>query len=309
MVSLLPKKKTKDSEETDKKPEAVTVQYLVETVKALQKENELLRRDLSASRQAPVVKVGLLFLIFGALALVGSYVATSTVLAFTGLGLAFWGALFLFVRPIKFVRGTLLDSTAISSYTTIDRMINDLGYKGKPVYIPPYPKQAYLPDYLKSLKEMIVFIPAEEIATAPAIEEMAKRQFLLKSPRGICIAPPGYGLTDLFEKELNAQFTDIDLDRFFSSLPVVIAKNLELAKEVEINAEGNLIHARIVESVYKELYDPNQGLQSIHKIGCPLTSAIACALAKSTAKLVTLAKDSVSPDLRIIETWYQTLEV
>jgi hypothetical protein len=86
-------------------------------------------------------------------------------------------------------------------------------------------------------------------------------------------------------------------------------KNLELAKEVEINPESNLIHVRIVESAYKDLYGPEQGLQSIHKIGCPLISAIACALAKSTAKLVTLTKDSVSPDLRTIEAWYQTLEV
>ncbi len=308
MASLLPKKRSKDQEDTEKKSETVTVQYLVETVKTLQKENELLKKDLSTSRKTPATRIGSLFIIIGALALVGSYVVTSTVLAFIGLGLAFWGALFLFVRPVKFVRGSLLDTTAISSYTTIDRMIEDLGYKGRPVYVPPYPKEAYLPEYLKSLKEMIIFIPAEEIVAAPAIEEIAKKHFLLRSPKGICIAPPGYGLTDLFEKELKVQFTEIDLDRFYSSLPVIIVKNLELAKEVEMNTEDNLTHVKITESAYKDLYAPEQGLRSIHKIGCPLISAIACALAKSTAKLVTLAKDSVSPDLRTIEAWYQTLE-
>ncbi|HKZ94585.1 MAG TPA: hypothetical protein VJ249_08415 [Candidatus Bathyarchaeia archaeon] len=308
MVSLLRKRKPKNRQEDETKPEAVTVQYLLETVKTLQKENELLKRDLSKSRRTPTATIASLFLILGALALAGSYISTSTVLAFIGLGLAFWGALFLFARPIKFVRSTLLDSTAISSYTTIDRIIDDLGYKGRPVYIPPYPKEAYLPDYLKSLKEMIVFIPAEEVAGTPTIEVMAKKQFLLRNPRGICIAPPGYGLTDLFEKELKTEFTKIDLDQLFNSLPTIIVNNLELAKEVELSSEDNLVHVKIIGSVYRELYLPQQGLRSIHKIGCPLTSAIACALAKTTAKLVTLAKDSVSTDLQTIEAWYQTLE-
>jgi hypothetical protein len=42
-------------------------------------------------------------------------VNASTVLAFIGLGLTFWGALFLFARPIKFVKSILLDFTAIST--------------------------------------------------------------------------------------------------------------------------------------------------------------------------------------------------
>ena len=307
MVSLLPRRKHRDRELSEK-PEPDTVQYLLQAVKTLQKENELLKRDLSKSRRTPTAKIGLAFLILGALALGGSYVATSTVLAFTGLGLAFWGALFLFARPVRFVRGSLLDSTAISSYTTIDRIIEDLGYKGKPVYIPPYPKEAYLPEYLKSLKEMVIFIPAEDVVVAPTIEEMAKKQFLLRNPKGICIAPPGYGLVDLFEKELKAEFTEINLDTLCNNLPTVIVNDLELAKEVELGSEDNLIHLKMVDSIYKELFQPEHDLKSIHTIGCPLTSAIACALAKSTAKLVTLVRDSVSQDFRAIEVWYQTLE-
>jgi len=300
--------KPKNKKKNDKKSEQATVQYLIETLENLQKENEILKRETLKSRPTPSGKIGFILLAIGALTLTGSFIRTSTVLAFIGLGLTFWGALFLFARPIKFVKSTLLDSTAISSYTTIDRMIQDLNYKGKPIYIPPYPKEAYLPEYLKGLKEMIVFIPAEDILAMPTIEEMAKKQFLLKNPKGICIAPPGYGLVNLFEKELKTEFTQINLERLCSSLPTIIVKNLELAKELEINPENDLIHIKIVDSAYKELYSREQGLKSIHSIGCPLTSAIACALAKTTAKLVTIAKDAVSPDLKTIEVWYKTLE-
>lgn len=301
--------KSKNKKKNDKKSEQATVQYLMETLENLQKQNEILKREALKTKRVPSGKIGFILLAVGALTLAGSVLGTSTVLAFIGLGLTFWGALFLFARPIKFVRSTLLDSTAISSYTTLDRMTQDLNYKGKPIYIPPYPKKAYLPEYLKGLKEMIVFIPANDILTMPTIEEMAKKQFLLKNPKGICIAPPGYGLVNLFEKELKTDFTQIDLERLYSSLPTIIVKNLELAEELEINPENDLTHTKIVDSAYKDLYSLERSLKSIHSIGCPLTSAIACALAKTIAKPVTIVRDAVSPDLRTIEIWYKTLEM
>jgi hypothetical protein len=247
-------------------------------------------------------------LITGALVLVASFLATSTVLAFIGLGLTFWGALFLFVKPIKFVRSTLLDSTALSSYTTMDRILNDLNYKGKPIYIPSYPEEAYLPEYLKGLKEMVVFISAEDITAIPTIEEIAKRQFLVKNPKGICISPPGSGLVNLFEKELRTDFTKLDLDGLYNGLPAVIMNNLELASGFEIGTEKELIHVKIIDSVYKDLYSLEHKLKSVHSVGCPLTSAVACAIAKTTGKLVTITKSRISPDLKTIEVWYQTLE-
>jgi len=300
--------KSKNNEKNDKESEQATVQYLMKTLENLQKENEILKRDVLKSKQTPSGKIGFILLAIGALTLVGSVVNTSTVLAFIGLGLTFWGALFLFARPIKFVRGSLLDSTAISSYTTIDRITEDLNYKGKPIYIPPYPKEAYLPEYLKGLKEMIVFIPAEDVIAMPTIEEMAKKQFLLKNPKGICIAPPGYGLLSLFERELKTEFTQINLDELYDALPTIIVNNLQLAKVFEINPEKDLIHIKIIDSVYKDLYSREQGFKSIHSVGCPLTSAIACALAKTTGKLVAIIKDMISPDSKTIEVWYQTLE-
>lgn len=297
------------NKKTDKESEKATIQYLMGTIEELQKENEILRREALKSKRKPSGKIGFILLAVGALTLIGSVAKDSQVLAFIGLGLAFWGALFLFTRPIKFVKSTLLDSTAISSYTTIDRIIQDLDYKGRPIYVPPYPKEAYLPEYLKGLKEMTVFIPAEDILATPTLEEMAKKQFLLKNPKGICIAPPGFGLINLFEKELKTGFTRIDVERLYNSLPTIVIENLELAKELEIKPENSLIHLKMVDSAYKDLYSREKGFKSIHSIGCPLTSAIAGVLAKTTTKLVTIAKDTVSPDLKTIEVWFQTLEV
>jgi hypothetical protein len=309
MVPKKTKSATDENETTNKESEQATVQYLIQTIENLQKENEMLRREVLKSKRTPSGKIGFILLIVGALTLTGSVINSSAVLAFIGLGLTFWGALFLFARPIKFVKSALLDFTAISTYTTIDRIIQHLNYKGKPIYIPPYPKEAYLPEYLKGLKEMIVFIPAENTVALPTIEEMAKKQFLLNNPKGICVAPPGYGLVDLFEKELKITFTQINPEQLYNSLPTVIVNNLELAKELEINPENNLIHLKMIDPAYKDLYAKERGFKSIHQIGCPLTSAIACALAKTTGKLVVIVRDKISSDLKTIEVWYQTLEV
>lgn len=270
---------------------------------------QLLKREPSKSKQTLSDKIGFVFLFSGALVLIASYLATSSVLAFIGLGLAFWGGLFLFARPVKFVKSIILDSTAISSYAIIDRITEDLKYNGRPIYVPPYPKGAYLPDYLRGLKEMIVYIPAQDVVAIPAIEEMAKKQFLVESPKGICIPAPGYGVVSLIEKELKRELAQVDTDRLFGSLPTIITRGLELARDFEISKENDLVHVKVLDSVYQDLYSAELGFKSIHSIGCPLTSAVACALAMTTTKLVTIVKDAVSPDLRSIEVWYKTLEV
>lgn len=65
-----------------------------------------------------------------------SLVFASTILALIGLGLTFWGALLLFVRPRSYVRSDLVDSTVLSSLKTIQRVIVGLGYEENGIYIP-----------------------------------------------------------------------------------------------------------------------------------------------------------------------------
>ncbi len=287
---------------------AATIKYLVESLQTLQEENELLKRQLMESRHPPSGRIGFVLLLVGACALVGSIVASSTVSAFIGLGLTFWGALFLFVRPVKFVRGAILGSTVLSSYTTIDRIINDLGYRGRAIYVPPFPREVYIPEYLKGLKEMIVLILAEDVVAVPAIEEMAKKQFLVKQPEGILITPPGFGIMSTLEKELAMGFTKVTVEDLLDALPKLISQNLELAKSVETKTEKGLIYVKIEDSVYKNLYSREHRLKSVRLVGCPLASAIACALSIASGKSVNITKSVTSPDLETIELWYQILE-
>ncbi|MCW4015796.1 MAG: hypothetical protein NWF06_05450 [Candidatus Bathyarchaeota archaeon] len=297
-TELLSKKFTRDSVHSP--PVATSNTLLV-------KPNQPAMHGTSKSKQMPSHKIGVLLLIFGALLLLYSIILASTILTLIGLSLTFWGVLFLFVRPTSFVRADILDSTVLSFYKTIDRALDDLHYTGNSVHIPPYPKEAYLPEHLKGLKELVVFISANDTVSMPAIEELVKSQFLVKNPEGLCITPPGSELLSIFETELKMSFTKIDRESLYDSLQRLIVDTLELAADFEIEPENDSIHVKITHSVYRNLYSKERMLKSVHVIGCPLTSAIACALATTIGKPVTIIKSNVTPDLKTVDIWYQTI--
>jgi hypothetical protein len=130
-------------------------------------------------------------LLTGGLSLIISVIASSTILAFIGLGILFWGALLLFIKPQHYVRSDLMDSTALSSLKTIDRVMLSLGYYEKGIYIPG-----------GNPERVVVFVPAEPFGRVPTIREIEGQTFI-KDPKGIAMIPPGLALANMIEKHLN----------------------------------------------------------------------------------------------------------
>jgi hypothetical protein len=257
---------------------------------------------------AASTRIGAVFLVSGIVSLVFSITAESQILAFIGLGLTFWGALFIIITPKRYVEGSLLEATAISSYLTIDRIIKDLKYKGKGYYTPPYPKDVYLPEHLKGLKDMIVFVSAENEADIPSIQELAESKFLLQKPQGVLVTPPGLGLLTQIEKKVNVDFTKISLDELCEVMPRFILDDFSLAEEMEITLEENQVNLKLSDSIYKNLYSAENNLKSISILGCPIASAVACAIAKASGKPVTIQKIDVSVDGATIQVHYRIVQ-
>lgn len=252
-------------------------------------------------------KISLAFLVPGVLTLILSTIYESQALALVGLGLTFWGALFFLVRPFRFVEGDLLSSTALPIYSTIDRIIRDFNYAGAGHYIPPYPENAYIPDHLKGLKDIVVFVSAENKAEMPSIEEMSKGKFLTEKPKGLLVAPPGSGLLAHIEKKMKVNLTQMTLDELLEVLPSYFTENLNLALSMEFTFEQNEIYLQIVDSLYKSLYLDESKKMSVNILGCPIVSAVACALAKASGKTIVIEKQKASPDGLIIEIWYRII--
>ncbi len=299
-TKLSPDEKQKTTELNGIPAELEPTKQSAESVEQLQQEIERLKNQLQTLGRRSATRISIVFAVPGVLALVYSIISQSQVLAFIGLGLTFWGALFYLVRPVAYVRGSLLSTTATTFYQTIDRIIRDLNCKGKPIYYPPYPKGAYLPQHLKGLKETITFIPVDTEQTAPSIEEMAQSKFITKNPRGVILIPPGSSFLDQFEILLRTDITKMSLEDLSTSLPQLILENFQLAKEIEIKTENNQITLKITDSIYKNLYR-DETLKSVTLLGDPLVSAIACTIAKATGKQVTIQTLNTSPDAKTLE--------
>lgn len=254
------------------------------------------------SRSPQLVSVGLLF--SGIAALILSVIYEQTIPAFIGLGLLFWGALLLYIKPKGYVKANLLHSTSLSTLATVDQIIGELGYKGKATYLPP----RTLKDF-KGGKAVITSLRNVDKSTITEAEKAGEGKLFLKNPSAICLTPPGLDLANLYEDELGKSFTVTDLKDLQDNLPKLFVEDLEIAEDVEISKKRDVIHIRITGSIYQDFCKEARKLSNVcNSLGCPLCSSIAIALTRATGKPIIIERNEPSEDGKIIEAYYRIME-
>ena len=232
----------------------------------------------------------------GGVSLVFSVVLTSTVLAFIGLGLTFWGALLLFIRPRNYVRTDLMDSTMLSSLRTIDRVITGLGYNEKGIYIP-----------VANPDKTVVFVPSQPLKEIPKASQVENQTFVT-DPEGITIVPPGMALANLLEKELGVKFTEWSLEKMSERVPKLLIEDLEMVQDCTIKIDGDRVSFTFVESVFSNFCQQLKGSTKVcSSLGCPMCSAMACILAQVTHRPVKFDEDRYTIDGATVESSYRLL--
>ena len=238
----------------------------------------------------------------GVIALAFSINFTSLILAFIGLGLVFWGAILFYIRPEKYVKETVFVETTLPSLANLEQMLTELGYQRKGVYLPP--------KYLKDSESSKIYLSAKDSMTLPPLEQIRDQEdkiFLKDS--GALIRPPGMELSRLFERMLGTSFMEVDLLYLEQNMPKLLIEDLKITQKVEIKAGNNRVHVRMENSIFKNVWKETIKLPNLWRsLGDPLVSAIACALAKATAKPVIIEKNQISNEGRTIDTEYCILE-
>jgi hypothetical protein len=238
------------------------------------------------------------FFAVGALMLLFSMYSQTQVAAFIGLGLVFWGAIFAVARGGKYVESSLLDGTAKSSYSTIERMINDLNYNGQGYYIPAYPQDVSLPEYLKNLREPVVFI-SDSFDGKVSVDELAAGKFLSAKTRGVFVTAPGSGIVTQFERQMQLDFSKMNLTELNEMLPKCITEVFNLAKNAEMVLTPDGANFKATGILYESLYNPETRLKSVNLLGCPVVSAVASALAKTSSKTVIIKEQTIAPNCSV----------
>jgi hypothetical protein len=239
--------------------------------------------------------IAISFLFSGIALFVVSVFLGSQIICVIGLGLIFWGALFLIITPQKYIESSFLVTSTLPAYLTMDRMLIDLNPKNEAYNIPPFPRDIYLPQHLEGLKDMVTFIPAENTNGMVEIEDIARGKFIIEKPKGILITSPGKGLLDKIEQKHTADFAKIPLSELDEILPNLLG-DLYLAKEITMTTNENNIILQIKGSLYENLYSQKYNIKIINLIGCPLVNAAACAIAKSTGKLTMIQEIKTVPN-------------
>lgn len=246
---------------------------------------------------------GFITLALGAASLIASILYTSQILAFIGLGLIFWGVILTYIQTEEYVKGSLLPATSLSALETLNQIMEELGYKEKAIYLPP--------EYLADPEANKAYIPKNKESELPTPEQIQGKEnrFFIQIPQGILPTPPGSELAKLFEKTLETSFTKADLQYLQLNLPKLLIEDLEIAQNLDITVENNKVSVTIENSAYQSLTKEAAKLSKLYEsLGCPLSSAIACALAKASGKPVIIEKQQITDENKGLKIEYLLVE-
>jgi hypothetical protein len=226
-----------------------------------------------------------ILLIAGAIALIFSIFYNSSVSAFVGLGLVLWGIIVRYITSQEYVKKELLIFTAISNYSSIDRVFKEFGTVQKAIYLPA--------KYLTDVESNIIFLTKNINVKLPSSERiLLEDQLSINAEKGKLLLPPGHGLARLFEKVMRTSFTKVDLRFLVQNFRRVVMEDLEIVSDFNIEIYNNTIQVNFKDSIfdYINLYEAGEFSKIFEVLGCPVSSAMACALAKASGKPTTITR-------------------
>ena len=239
-------------------------------------------------------------LILATFIIIISTVFASSFFAILGVAFLFWGAILVYVMPTKQIPITMFYAATEGTMNNIERIINEFGTSLAGIYLPP--------GNLKNPDSSIVVIPKKPKITLPSPSELTDRINTNKK-NAVTITPPGASLCRLFERELNVSFAKLNLNQLEVKLPKLLVERMELAEKIEIKVQRNRIILEISRSILDEICQQTDFQPKTHKqVGCLLSSAIACALAKVSGKPVTIQNENRNQKTKTTHIEYQLLE-
>jgi hypothetical protein len=290
-----------------------TQEYIQARLRELELENLSLKKRLWQTRYIGTLPTSLILLGIGAACLLFSYLWSSSILTFIGLGLALWGILIMYLSPSRHVRAELLDAVSSSMQKSIDALVSNMGYTGKAVF--------FHPKSLTGLGQGYVFIPhyttsaitgngensnlkLEDLNLLPYSSESTVPQIYLH-PKGMFLAAPSQGMVDLIEKEIGINFALVSFDRVQEVLPKLLIEELNLVDDMSVEEEigtGNIV-ARATGGPCTDICKLlGQETRLRNHLGCPLCSVVALVISKVKGKPV-IVKETNATDNTITTTF------
>jgi hypothetical protein len=201
----------------------------------------------------------------------------SSILAIVGLGSTLCGLILRFLTEERYTRKLLLDAAVASQIVSLEKMVKDSRLQDRvAVYLPP--------KYLTNGRE-------NKVHLTPQLDK------LLLQTDSSTISPPGDAIVKILEDRLQKSFVEVDLPFLEKNLPSLLSE-FEIAERVEMRVLGNNIIVEMQNCIYVDgSRDIMQSSTATRSLGSPVTSAIACALAKAIAKPIIVSNEVINMDV------------
>ncbi len=230
---------------------------------------------------------GLALAFAGGASLITSYFHDSLILTVIGLGLTFWGALFLYITHVRTVPEDIISAMPISMIKALDKLLAELGYNGRCNFI--YPRS------LGGLTKGYIFLSAEN--SVPDNNELMREIVFHNNPKGILLPAPSHSMVDLYEKILDLNFALADMKYLAQNLPKLLVEDLKLADQMSMTHNGNSVRVNIVGRSLAALCDNiTRNTVNGERLGCPICSSLALVFAKTSGRPVLIKSSKASTE-------------
>ena len=213
--------------------------------------------------------------------------ANPSLLALTGLTLIFWGVLFLYLTPHRYVNARVVDSSVMPLYRVINPLLAQLDYRGKPVYVKT-----------DDAGDVKIRIPKRDRPPVEGHVESIGDDALL-------LTPPGIDLAELYERD--GGLLDANLDHIQARLSTTLHK-MNLARRVEIQSDGAILDVELIEPLLTTFCNDLAEHSPVVTIGCPLCSSVAVILTRVTGMSLTLERCQLSRNEKACNIHFHTVE-
>ena len=248
--------------------------------------DELLNEIRMLKKRRRALKYGALLFLLGLFIIFNAIIISDDLSAFIGLTLIFIGAVLFYVTPTQFIMKSILDSTLTETLKQNHRLLKELEYMGKPTYVSP--------STLFGFQEAILYIPKSDQTPPPTNEKLTANKIHINNPDAIKITPPGDGLHKLIEKELRTDFSTSTTDYLQYNLEQAIVEGLEITESLDLEITETTAQATTKNNIFQKIVEELNETDQI--IGDPLTSALACIIARSTRKPITIESINIEAE-------------
>ena len=246
------------------------------------------------------IRLGLGVTSIGAVCLTISYLSSSVILTFIGLGLTLWGLLLLYISQPSSIPRKVFNALSFSTLKSIDAIVDEL-YQGDSVV-------HFYHANRNGLAQGYIYFSHRPNGAVRNYEQLNSQEISQNDLNGTFILSPSQGLLELFEKELNVNLAKIDFPFLERTLPDMLVEELKLVDYFLIEANDDTFAIRFSGEPSVNLCKLiNEKSKIGYRIGCPVCGMLALALSKSTGRPIRIKQTVTEGDGSNIKTVYEKI--